>query len=97
MSYTLFIDDERQVFDPTWVVARNVEEAKQIVRERGLPSYMSLDHDLGGDETVMQFLHWLSQEYYESGCPEYQIHSANPVGQQNIGAFLRSWNKSLII
>jgi hypothetical protein len=56
---------------------------------------MSLDHDLGGDETVMQILHWMSENFYELGPPAWTIHSANPVGRQNMESFLKSWVKSL--
>lgn len=94
MSYILYIDDERTPPDDM-VLARTLLEAKEIVTKEGLPSLMSLDHDLGGDETVMQFLHWLSENYYEEGPPEYFIHSANPVGRQNMDSFLKSWKKSL--
>lgn len=94
MSYILYIDDERTPPDDM-VLARTLLEAKEIVTKEGLPSLMSLDHDLGGDETVMQFLHWLSENYYEEGPPPYLIHSANPVGRQNMDSFLKSWKKSL--
>lgn len=95
MSYVLYIDDERTPPESAMVLARTLLEAKEIVKKLGLPSLMSLDHDLGGDDTVMHFLHWLAENYYEEGPPEYSIHSANPVGRQNMDSFLKSWKKSL--
>lgn len=86
---------KKKAFDDNWITAKSVPEAIRLVQDRGLPVFMSLDHDLGGDETSMQFLHWLANKYYNEGPPEYQIHSANPVGRMNIGSFLRSWKKSL--
>lgn len=107
MTYNLFIDDIR---DPhyrecrqsgvnprlEWVIARTSEEAKKIVLERGMPDRMALDHDLGCVDTVPKFLHWLAYEYFEDGMkiPEYTIHSANPVGANNMRSFMESWKKS---
>jgi hypothetical protein len=93
--YKLFIDDVRNPPDDSWTVVRTVEEAKNLLQSWDLPTIMSLDHDLGGDETVMQVLHWMAEEYYEEGPPEWTIHSANPVGRQNMESFLKSWARSL--
>jgi hypothetical protein len=93
--YKLFIDDVRDPPDDSWTVVRTVEEAKYLIQSWDLPTHMSLDHDLGGDETVMQILHWMSEEFYEEGPPEWCIHSANPVGRDNMESFLKSWGKSL--
>jgi len=51
MSYNLFLDDIR---DPnvflksikTWVIARDYQEFINIIKERGLPEFVSFDHDL---------------------------------------------------
>lgn len=94
-NYTLFVDDERTAPNPDWIVAKSTAEAMGIVMSRGVPSFMSLDHDLGGQDTTMGFLHWLAFRYYEGGPPEWAIHSANPVGRANLESFLKSWQKSL--
>jgi hypothetical protein len=93
--YKLFIDDERNPPDDSWTVVRTVAEAKEIITSWDLPTQMSLDHDLGGDETVMQILRWMAENYYEEGPPSWQIHSANPVGRANMASYLKSWTKSL--
>ena len=54
---------------------------------------MDLDHDLGGEDTAMVFLHWLANEYYDAEI-EYRVHSQNPNGAQNIVSFMESWKKS---
>lgn len=91
-----------------WVIARTSEEAKKIVLERGMPERMALDHDLGyveveqaGELTfkvdeVPTFLKWLVNEFWNGSdkVPEYTIHSANPVGAQNMRAFMESWKKA---
>ncbi len=105
--YYLFIDDERDLdfhevaesgCDITlpWIVVRSTAEAKKVVMVKGrLPSALALDHDLGGNDTVMVFLKWLEQYCEDSTeVPEYTVHSANFVGRANIRAFMRSWKKS---
>lgn len=90
MTYRLFIDDER--FPPddgnSWVIARSSDEAKQMVLDRGIPSFVSYDHDLGGDDTSIKFIWWLIDLYLDgtiqSFPTDYYVHSQNPVGAKNI-------------
>jgi len=68
MDYSLWIDDRRDpkqnlhvLVDESplfWV--QTVEEAKLFVSRHGMPITMYLDHDLGEDATVMEFLPCLS-------------------------------------
>lgn len=55
MKYSLFLDDERQLFDVKWVqlpwhhkwlIARNYGEFVDLVMDLGLPEFVSFDHDL---------------------------------------------------
>jgi hypothetical protein len=104
MTWFLFLDDLRNPVDAGFrdstargfVVARSTVEAIALVRDKGMPKLMSLDHDLGGADTSMVFLRWLSREFWDGHMtvPEYHIHSQNPVGRQNIAAFMSSWHKS---
>jgi len=107
-AWCLFLDDLREPRDAypdprsvlgegsRWVVARSTQEAKGLVLALGMPSIMSLDHDLGGDDRSMDFLGWLAREYWDgkSSIPGYLVHSANPVGAKNICSFMDSWRKS---
>lgn len=97
-SWCLYLDDLRS--PPTdgrdYVVARTPEEALGLIRTRGLPSFMSLDHDLGPDLDTMQFLRLLYRENPTPPfIPSYEVHSANPVGRANIISLLESWRRSL--
>lgn len=57
MTYKLFIDDERYPVDPCqWMVKRSSHEAIFVIKDYGVPSFISFDHDLGGDDTSMTFL-----------------------------------------
>lgn len=56
----LFIDDERDLADVTWVnytratnpwrVARNLQQVLELIDQHGMPLYVSFDHDLGDGE-----------------------------------------------
>jgi hypothetical protein len=54
MSYNLFLDDERQpkcLGDTrTWEVVRNYSDFKTMILNRGVPSFISFDHDLAGQQ-----------------------------------------------
>lgn len=93
----LYLDDLRQPPEG-YVLARSSDEAIALVRELGWPQFMSLDHDLGGDDTTMRFLRMLVNEWDGvSSPPDYQVHSANPVGRENIISFLESWKRSCLL
>jgi hypothetical protein len=47
MKWKLFLDDDRYPVDNTWVIARNFDDACLYVTNYGLPTHMSLDHDMG--------------------------------------------------
>lgn len=58
MSYYLFLDDIRQISDARkycvlpnindeeWIIVRNYQEFIDIITLRGIPQFVSLDHDL---------------------------------------------------
>lgn len=53
MVYKLFLDDLRGVRDVfphaglyEWIIARNYSEFIEIIQKRGLPFFVSFDHDL---------------------------------------------------
>jgi hypothetical protein len=87
----LFIDDER--FPPNdgteWIVVRSSAEAKNFVKKFGIPDFISFDHDLGGEDTSIVFINWLTDELIEGRLQfptefQYYVHSQNPVGVKNI-------------
>ncbi len=97
MSWKLYLDDdvENRPTPEGYVRATSTVEAIALVTEKGLPSYMSLDHDLGNVDTTMDFLKWFVYIYEAHSIPRYKVHSANPVGAQNIISFLESYRKFL--
>lgn len=97
-KYSLFIDDERQPPKDGnhWVVVKTSDEAISYVSRCGYPKYVSFDHDLGGNDTVMRFVYWILDRCLDRGIPlpfEWTVHSQNPVGRDNIIGILKSFEK----
>jgi hypothetical protein len=97
-GWRLFLDDERI---PTWDLgevdwALDSDLASKIVLEHGtVPEWISLDHDLGKDEsgavkpTAMKFLWWLIDMDLDGHLDLREIkrviiHSRNPEGSKNL-------------
>lgn len=59
MSYNLFCDDCRTPLENyeqlPWVIARNYKEFVTVLKERGLPEYTSLDHDLSRQAALLYY------------------------------------------
>jgi len=98
-SWRLYLDDIRTPKSNDFVIVRSVDEAKQLIKQKGFPSYMSLDHDLGEDvPTGYDFVKWIVSEYMDKDLPqfEFNIHSANPVGAENMRGLLNNFIKKKI-
>ena len=94
----LFIDDERMPpGDATdWHIVRTSQEAIAFVQNHGVPALISFDHDLGGEDTAMNFVRWLIDLDLDinGSIPadfSFEIHSQNPVGALNIRTLLESY------
>lgn len=77
----LWVDDLRPAPDKTWGVALTSEDALWILKTH--PDYIteiSLDHDLGGDDTTRPIVMWMAANDI---WPEIvRVHTANPVGRE---------------
>ena len=80
----LWVDDERTAPDG-WVWAKTSDKAIVALSNADESAVnvtdMSLDHDLGGDDTTRRIVLWLC----EMGVPwpeRVYVHSANPVGRE---------------
>lgn len=76
----LWVDDLRTPPDDTWIWAKTSKQALKILAEIPIEE-MSLDHDLGGDDTTRPIILWLC-EHPGSWPDNVSVHSANPVGRQ---------------
>jgi hypothetical protein len=94
----LFLDDER--FPPDdgseWVIVRSAFEAMLYCMDHGCPEFISFDHDLGENDTGMNFVHGLV--HYDLDHPgfipdnfEFYVHSQNVEGKKNIEGLLNSY------
>lgn len=84
--------------DSDWVIIRTYGDFVDWIVENGLPDYISFDHDLGEKEfTGYDCAKWLVDYCMDNGfdIPEFQSHSANPVGRKNIVSYLNNAKKVL--
>ena len=104
----LFIDDIRYPFNigvdcTDFMIARNPFVAKQLI-EQYKPQYICFDHDLGIDdngnlyETGYDIAKWLVEKDLDDSTFitsqfKYLVHSANPVGKNNIESLLNNYIK----
>lgn len=83
----LWVDDEREPPDRTWLIARSVRAATELLRtwSHGI-THLSLDHDLG-DHDGYSLVTWMeSRVHYHGWEPPDTLlcHSMNPVGRERI-------------
>ena len=79
-----------------WIVVRNYKEFTKWIIENGRPKIISFDHDLGDSiNDGIDCAKWLVSYCIEQqiGLPEYIIHSANPIGAENIKTYFESFTK----
>lgn len=92
LMFYLFLDDVRDPPDGTWVVCRTYQQAVDFVDKYGIPHRVSFDHDLGGEKSGFDFAKYLVERDLDiHAMPmdfDYQVHSANPVGRDNIRGLL---------
>jgi len=93
-AWRLFLDDKRipadvGIYDTSYTMATSTAEAQEFVELDGLPTHMSLDHDLGGDDTAFKFMWWLINGHLDErwdliNIQQIQVHSANPEGAKKL-------------
>lgn len=107
MTWTLFLDDIRFPEDVKYdygsykdiVICRSMDDAVWAVKQYGLPSFISFDHDLADDhyllgaskneKTGYAFAKWLCDYIMDNDLTlprkfNFYVHSMNPVGAENI-------------
>jgi hypothetical protein len=97
----LYLDDVRFPRTDGWSIVRSYEDFTQWILENGVPSVVSFDHDLGVDDQGNELksgydaAKWLCNYCAENGLPlpNCNVHSANPVGAENIRNLISSFQK----
>lgn len=97
-TYKLFIDDERYPVDGLCTIVRSSKDAIERMIAFGCPSFISFDHDLGGDDTSMKIVHWMIEKDLDrpGWIPDdfsFYVHSQNPIGKKNIEGLLGGYLK----
>lgn len=95
----LYLDDIRNPqTEKDWNVVRSFDEAIEFMEKNGCPHYMSFDHDLGDEvPTGKDVAQWMvEKDIADNGtfipdCFQFNVHSANPVGRDNIIGLLTNY------
>lgn len=97
--HRLYLDDIRDPKTEGWEIVRNYDDFVNFITENGLPDEISFDHDLGekDERTGYDAAKWLCEYCWDNGLPipPWNVHSANPVGRDNIKQLLMSYEKKL--
>jgi hypothetical protein len=114
MIWNLFLDDIRNLdnkkflnnpwYKREWIIARSFAEACILIKEKGYPTNISFDHDLGSDKNGNELKNgydlakWLVNQELNGTYSfpknfDFKVHSDNPVGLDNIIFYLDSYLK----
>ena len=104
VSTKMYLDEIQTPIEEFDFIARSFDEAVSIIKENGVPNFISFDHDLGVDcdgnilKTGYDLAKWLvnsdlDNEYTLPFNFKYKVHSQNPVGKRNIISLLNSYLK----
>lgn len=119
MSYQLFLDDVRErtsVYPDTefqtrleWVTVRSFVSFQEAILLKGIPNFVSFDHDLAPEHYANPTSHQVTKTGYDcalwlcdycvrkgESIPSWKVHSMNPVGRRRIEALLESISHSHI-
>lgn len=101
-QWKLYLDDLRSPEKDGFMIARTVAEAQEFINRWGMPEFISFDHDLGIDDMGnllpdgYDFAKWLVKMDMDREITlpknfEFEVHSKNPVGAENIRHYLDSY------
>lgn len=95
MGIKIWLDDERNPPDNTWLHTKHVYQAWHFIKN-GIVNEISFDHDLGEREVTGNSLAKRIEEYlFLNELPRiiWHVHSQNPVGRQNIISTMQSCDR----
>ena len=90
----IWVDDIRTPPDDTWVWAKNSFHAKMFLigaKSKDGVEIMSLDHDLGGDDTTRPVVLWCCENNFWPG--KVVVHTANPVGREWLEGMIERYKR----
>lgn len=99
----IFLDDERNPADVTWVnlpdvewlIVRTPNAFKTIIKEQGIPHHISFDNDLGTCEEGRHLAKWMIEEILDNNLTlpsnfSFTVHSKNPIASRWIEQYLQA-------
>ena len=94
----VWLDDLREKPDGFDIWAKDYGSFVEYVKTEGKHisfTHISFDHDLGEGKSGYDCAKFLVEWCIENGykVPSYEIHSANPVGRENIKSIFDSYEK----
>jgi len=109
MKKVLWLDDIRKPSDPNfkiWITVafgedvdviwvKSYNEYVKYLTNNSMPYGISFDHDLGAELSGLDCAKWLIEYCMNNAVrlPKYFVHSANPVGKENIQGYLDNYLK----
>jgi hypothetical protein len=101
----IWVDDIRTPPDETWYWIKTSKKAmmfleflasknacSEICRKEAFVELMSLDHDLGGDDTTRPIVLWMIENDFWP--VEVRVHSANPPGAYWLESMIERYHPS---
>jgi hypothetical protein len=92
----LWLDDLREPPDESWTWMKNSADALEFLEDNeGKITEVSLDHDLGGDDTarpVAAYIEWAAA-FKRMGRIKWAVHSSNPPGRDALKKTLEAAEK----
>lgn len=90
--FKLWLDDIRPAPGGDWIVAKTYTQFVEIITTKGVPDFVSFDHDLGfesdgTEKNGYDCAKWLVDQGIE--LAGWNVHSANPIGRANIDKLLK--------
>ena len=90
----LYLDDIRQPKHNNFYIVRNYEDCIHILKNNTV-YFLSLDHDLGEEKTGYDIAKFIVEN--EINIRQINIHSANPVGRDNIKQLIKHYFPDTIV
>ena len=90
----LYLDDLRSTPE-NFERVYDYDEFVNFINKNGVPEFISFDHDLGEGKTGFDCAKLLVEFCLDNGVSDinFQVHSQNPVGKENIEKLLDNFNR----
>ena len=90
----LYLDDLRSTPE-NFERVYDYDEFVNFINKNGVPEFISFDHDLGEGKTGFDCAKFLVEFCLDNGVSDinFQVHSQNPVGEENIEKLLDNFNR----